>query len=73
MSDSDLVRVSEQNGDFAKNWGIPVGAVLYWLTVRATRPRSFLWNGVFAVIVAGTTVWLQNRGWLSALPWSWLK
>jgi hypothetical protein len=38
---SDLVEIARQNGEFRKNYGPWLGALLYWLSIKATRPRSF--------------------------------
>jgi hypothetical protein len=56
---SDLVEIAKRNGDFRDNYGPWLGALLYWLSIKATRPRSFLWTGLIA---AGTVVgglWLK--------------
>ncbi len=54
---SDLVEIAKRNGDFRKNWGLILGSLLYWLSIRSTRPRSIWWTGLIAV--AATLV-----GWL---------
>jgi len=58
VSDSDLVEIAKRNGDFRKNYGLLLGALLYWLSIKATRPsRSFWWSGVIGLAtVAGTLV-----------------
>jgi hypothetical protein len=41
---SDVVEVAKLNGEFRK-WGPFWGPILYWLSIKAARPRSFLWTG----------------------------
>jgi hypothetical protein len=47
--DSDLVEVVKRNGDFRQNYGPLLGAFLFWLSLKATRPRSLLWSGMVAL------------------------
>ncbi|CAL74725.1 hypothetical protein BRADO0802 [Bradyrhizobium sp. ORS 278] len=69
MSDSDLVEIAKRNGDFRKNWGLIIGSILYWASIKAARPRSFLWTGIALAGAAGAITWLQSQGWLPAFPW----
>jgi hypothetical protein len=69
MSDSDLVEVVKRSSSFRKDWGPYLGALMYWLSLKAARPRSLWWNGLLAFVVAGLTAWLQSKGWLSLWPW----
>jgi hypothetical protein len=41
---SDLVAIAKRNGDFRKNYGVVVGAILYLRSINATRPRLFGWH-----------------------------
>ena len=41
---SDLVEIAKQNGDFRKNYGVIVGAILYLRSISAARPRLFWWQ-----------------------------
>lgn len=59
MSDSDLVEIAKRNGDFRKNYGPWLGALLYWLSIRAVRPRSFWWKGSIAVAAALIGWWVR--------------
>jgi hypothetical protein len=57
MSDSDLVEIAKRNGDFRKNYGPWLGALLYWLSIKATRPKSSWWKGLIAVAIALVGWW----------------
>jgi hypothetical protein len=61
VSDSDLVEIAKQNGDFRKNYGPWLGALLYWLSIKATRPRSFLWQGLITVAIGSVGLWIKYR------------
>ena len=56
---SDLVEIARQNGEFRKNYGPWLGALLYWLSIKATRPRSFLWQGLVAVAIGAVGLWIK--------------
>jgi len=46
VSDSDLVEIAKRNGEFRKNYGLIVGALLFaWTTHLSARPRSILRPG----------------------------
>ena len=65
MSDQDdknLLEVVKRNGDFVKHYGRWRGAFLYWLSMRATRPRSLRWAGLVAVGVGIVGWWIKSRG-----------
>jgi hypothetical protein len=52
---SDLVEIAKRNGDFRQNYGPWLGALLYWLSIRASRPRSFWWTALVGLLtVAGS-------------------
>ena len=54
---SDLVEVVKRNGEFRK-WGPFWGPLLYWLSMRAARPRSFWWKGLLGVgTVIAVVLW----------------
>jgi hypothetical protein len=59
VSDSDLVEIAKRNGDFRKNWGLIVGSVLYWLSIKATHPTSFWWKGLVAIAVTVAGWWVK--------------
>jgi hypothetical protein len=67
---SDLVQIARRNGDFHKNYGTLVGALLYLRSISAARGRSMLWGGLFTAALTIGIGWLQRRGWalLSSLP-----
>jgi hypothetical protein len=56
--DSDLLEIVKRNGEFRK-WGMFWGPLLYWLSIKATRPRSFLWSGLVALGTAAGGLWLK--------------
>ena len=41
VTHSDLVEIAKRNGDFRKNYGVLVGAILYLHSINAARPRLF--------------------------------
>jgi hypothetical protein len=52
-----LVEIAKRNGDFRKNYGPWLGALLYWLSIKATRPRSFWWSRLIGLAtIAGGLV-----------------
>jgi hypothetical protein len=54
---SDLVEIAKRAGDFKKHYGPWLGALLYWLSIKAASPRSFWWSGMVALgTVAGGLV-----------------
>lgn len=57
LRNENLIEVLKRNGDFSKNYGPFLGALLYWLSVKAAKPRSFWWGGLIAAgTVAGGLV-----------------
>jgi hypothetical protein len=46
VTHSDLVEIAKRNGDFRKNYGVLVGAILYLRSISAARPRLFWCNGL---------------------------
>ena len=65
MSDqcSELVEISKLNGDFKRNYGRLLGAVLYLRSVSAARGRSWLCAGVISLIGSCVLAWLARHGW----------
>lgn len=54
MSDRDLrnetlIEVLKRNGDFRKNYGPWLGALLLWLAMKAARPKSVWWGGLIGL------------------------
>jgi hypothetical protein len=41
VTHSDLVEIAKRNGDFRKNYGVLIGAILYQHLINAARPRLF--------------------------------
>lgn len=54
---SDVVEIAKRNGDFRKNYGLWLGALLYLLSIKAVRPRSFWWKGWVALGTAVIGLW----------------
>jgi hypothetical protein len=48
----DLVEIAKRNGDFKKNYGVLVGAILYLRSISAARPRLFWWQTLMAALAA---------------------
>jgi len=62
---SELVEISKLNGDFKRNYGRLIGALLYLYSISAARSRSFGW---FA-LASAAAMWLEKQG----LSWFHLK
>jgi energy-converting hydrogenase Eha subunit A len=59
VTHSDLVEIAKRNGDFRKNYGLIVGAILYLRSINAARPRLFSWQTSIASIAV---VWAYGGG-----------
>jgi hypothetical protein len=46
---SELSKIAKLNGDFRRNYGTLIGAVLYLRTVSAARRSPWLWAGLISV------------------------
>ena len=57
VTHSDLVEIAKRNGDFRKNYGVLVGAVLYLRSINTTRPRLFWWQVLLAAIAGALGIW----------------
>jgi hypothetical protein len=55
---SDLVEVIKRNGEFRK-WGLFWGPVLYWVSLKAARPRYFRWGSWAAALVGAVGIWVR--------------
>ncbi|TWA97532.1 hypothetical protein [Bradyrhizobium stylosanthis] len=55
LRNENLIEVLKRNGDFSKNYGPWLGALLLWLAMKSARPRSFWWGGLIglATVVGG--------------------
>jgi len=54
---SDLVEIAKRNGDFRKNYGVIVGAILYLRSVSAARPRLFWWQALITSTAVALGFW----------------
>ena len=66
MSDQDgknsnLVEIVKRNGDFRRNYGITVGALLYLSSINAARGGISWWKTLLGIAIAITTLWLKLR------------
>lgn len=63
---SELVEISELNGDFKKNYGTLIGAYLYLRSISAVRGRSFFATSLISIAWSAALAWLGRRGvaWL---------
>jgi hypothetical protein len=59
---SELVVIARLNGDFAKNYGKLIGAVLYLRSISAAGGRTSLWSGLLFAILSAAFAWLDGRG-----------
>jgi hypothetical protein len=68
MSDqsSELVEISKLNGDFKRNYGKLLGAMLYLRSISAARGRSWFWAGLLSILCSTLLAWLTKHGpaWL---------
>jgi len=66
---SELSKIAKLNGDFRRNYGTFIGAILYLRTVSAARRSPWLWAGVISIAFSAVLSWLGRHGWsLPALP-----
>lgn len=57
LRNENLIEVLKRNGDFSKNYGPWLGALLLWLAMKSARRRSFWWGGLVGLAtVAGGLV-----------------
>jgi len=60
---SELVEISKLNGDFRRNYGKLLGAILYLRSISAARGRSWFWAGLVSFACSGVLAWLARHGW----------
>ncbi len=60
---SELVAISKLNGDFRRNYGKLIGAVLYLRSISAARGRSLLWSGLIVAAFSTLPLLAQKLGW----------
>jgi hypothetical protein len=59
---SDLVEIAKRNGDFRRNYGPWLGAILYTVSVRTAGRQSFPWKSLLSIAVIGLGV-LSRIAW----------
>jgi hypothetical protein len=60
---SDLIEIARLNGDFRRNYGRILGAILYLRSVSAARRRSTMWTSGLFALLAGVVAWIHRHGW----------
>jgi hypothetical protein len=60
---SELVEISKLNGDFRRNYGNVLGAILYLRSVSAARGRSWFWAGMVSFACSVALAWMARHGW----------
>jgi hypothetical protein len=63
QTSSELSKIAKLNGEFRKNYGTLLGAVLYLRSIAAAR-RTSRWGGLIAALAAAALTWLAKLGWL---------
>ncbi|MGY3077078.1 hypothetical protein ACVWZZ_003449 [Bradyrhizobium sp. LM6.10] len=59
---SDLSKIAKLNGDFRRNYGTLLGAILYLRSINAAR-RSSYWGGLILAFATATLTWVAKYGW----------
>lgn len=62
---SELSKIAKLNGDFRKNYGMFIGAILYLRTIGAARRSPWLWAGIASFAFSAALNWLGRHGWVS--------
>jgi hypothetical protein len=65
VTPSELVAIARLNGDFRKNYGKLIGALLYLRSISAARGRSHWWSGLMFGALSAIVAWLEGH----ALSW----
>ena len=60
---SELSKIAKLNGDFKRNYGTVLGALLYLRSINAARGRTWPWTALFAVACSAVLTWLARHGW----------
>jgi hypothetical protein len=60
---SDFVEILRRHGEFRKNWGVLIGAVLYLRSLSAVRSRSFSWADLILGLIAAALPWAAKLDW----------
>jgi hypothetical protein len=56
---SELVAIARLNGEFKRNYGRLIGAILYLSSINAMRRRPFSWIAVCGALVSVGLAWLR--------------
>ena len=59
---SELVAIARLNGEFRRNYGRLIGAILYLSSISAIRRRPFFWTAVWGALVSVGLAWLKGHG-----------
>jgi hypothetical protein len=54
---SDLVEIAKRKGDFKRNYGMVLGALLDLRSISAARGHSFLWVGIVVSLISAGLSW----------------
>lgn len=66
QSTSELSKIAKLNGDFKRNYGALLGALLYLRSISAARGRSWFWGGLLSFVGSIALGWLAWHGWTPA-------
>ncbi|WP_045004688.1 hypothetical protein [Bradyrhizobium sp. LTSP857] len=58
---SELSKIAKLNGDFRRNYGTLLGAVLYLRSISAARGRSWFWAGLISIACTAAMSWLGKH------------
>lgn len=64
----ELSKIAKLNGDFRRNHGLLLGAILYLRSISAARNQSWFWSGLVSVICSLALSWIARRGWQLPIP-----
>ena len=58
---SELVALAKLNGEFKRNYGRLIGAVLYLRSISAARGRTYLLSGLLFAVLSTAAAWLMRH------------
>ena len=61
---SELSKIAKLNGDFRRNYGTLIGAILYLRTVAAARRSPWLWASLISIACSAALTYLGRYGWI---------
>jgi hypothetical protein len=61
---TELSKIANLNGDFRRNYGTLLGAILYLRSISAAR-RTSQWGGLIVALITAALTWLARQEW----PW----